>query len=86
MVETWASHAIHQPPRPQVDEEASREDSIEIPVQANGKVRDRISVPTRGGDQACGAGERIREKIPGRKSAEESNRGAETIGECRGVV
>ena len=29
---------------PQVDEAAAREDSIEIPVQVNGKVRDRIVV------------------------------------------
>jgi leucyl-tRNA synthetase len=28
-----------------VDEAAAKEDSIELPVQVNGKVRDRITVP-----------------------------------------
>jgi leucyl-tRNA synthetase len=28
-----------------VDEAAAKEDSIEIPVQVNGKVRDRVIVP-----------------------------------------
>lgn len=37
-------YSIHQQAWPKVDEEAAREDVIEIPVQVNGKVRDRISV------------------------------------------
>jgi len=37
-------YSIHQQKWPQVDESAAREDSIEIPVQVNGKVRDRIVV------------------------------------------
>jgi len=28
-----------------VDEEAAKEDSIEIPVQVNGKLRDKVVVP-----------------------------------------
>ncbi len=48
--ELWCEHlgkpySIHQQPWPQVNEEAAQEDSIEIPVQVNGKVRDRITVP-----------------------------------------
>ncbi|MEW6086337.1 MAG: leucine--tRNA ligase [Chloroflexota bacterium] len=48
--ELWSNHlgkpySIHQQMWPQVDEAAAREDSIEIPVQVNGKVRDRIVVP-----------------------------------------
>lgn len=47
--ELWTNHlgkpySIHQQKWPQVDESAAREDSIEIPVQVNGKVRDRIVV------------------------------------------
>ena len=38
-------YSIHQQPWPKVDEEAAREDVIEIPVQVNGKLRDRITVP-----------------------------------------
>jgi len=38
-------YSIHQQPWPQVDEAAAKEDVIEIPVQVNGKVRDRITVP-----------------------------------------
>jgi len=48
--ELWTEHlgkpySIHQQPWPQVDEEATKEDSIEIPVQVNGKLRDRVVVP-----------------------------------------
>jgi leucyl-tRNA synthetase len=38
-------YSIHQQPWPQVDEEATKEDSIEIPVQVNGKLRDKVVVP-----------------------------------------
>ena len=48
--ELWTEHmgkpySIHQQPWPQVDEEATKEDSIEIPVQVNGKLRDKVTVP-----------------------------------------
>jgi leucyl-tRNA synthetase len=47
--ELWTNHlrkpySIHQQSWPKVDEEAAREDMIEIPVQVNGKVRDRLWV------------------------------------------
>jgi leucyl-tRNA synthetase len=38
-------YSIHQQLWPQVDEDATKEDTIEIPVQVNGKVRDRVTVP-----------------------------------------
>ena len=49
--ELWTVHldkpySIHQQPWPQVDEDATKEDSIEIPVQVNGKLRDKVTVPT----------------------------------------
>ncbi|MDO9301765.1 MAG: class I tRNA ligase family protein, partial [Anaerolineales bacterium] len=47
--ELWAylgrPYSIHTQSWPQVDETATKEDSIELPVQVNGKVRDRITVP-----------------------------------------
>ncbi|HEY5730213.1 MAG TPA: leucine--tRNA ligase, partial [Anaerolineales bacterium] len=48
--ELWTNHlgrsySIHQQMWPQVDEAAAKEDEIELPVQINGKVRDRITVP-----------------------------------------
>jgi leucyl-tRNA synthetase len=47
--ELWSQmgkpYSIHQQAWPVVDEAATKEDSIEIPVQVNGKVRDRIVVP-----------------------------------------
>ncbi len=48
--ELWTNHlgkpySIHTQPWPTVDEAATKEDSIEMPVQINGKVRDRITVP-----------------------------------------
>lgn len=38
------SYSIHQQNWPQADELAAKEDTIEIPLQVNGKVRDRITV------------------------------------------
>ncbi len=48
--ELWTVHlgkpySIHQQPWPTVDKAAAREDVIEIPVQVNGKLRDRVRVP-----------------------------------------
>jgi leucyl-tRNA synthetase len=37
-------YSVHQQQWPKVDEAAAKEDTIEIPVQVNGKVRDRIVV------------------------------------------
>jgi leucyl-tRNA synthetase len=37
-------YSIHQQTWPKVNEEAAREDSIELPVQINGRVRDRVTV------------------------------------------
>ena len=47
--ELWTNHlrkpySVHQQSWPKVDEEAAKEDMIEIPVQVNGKVRDRVLV------------------------------------------
>jgi len=47
--ELWTNHlgkpySIHQQMWPQVDEAAAKDDSIEIPVQINGKVRDKVIV------------------------------------------
>jgi leucyl-tRNA synthetase len=38
-------YSVHQQKWPEVDEAAAKEDTIELPVQINGKVRDRITVP-----------------------------------------
>ncbi|HLA87995.1 MAG TPA: class I tRNA ligase family protein, partial [Anaerolineales bacterium] len=47
--ELWSQlgkpYSIHTQPWPTVDEAATKEDSIELPIQINGKVRDRITVP-----------------------------------------
>jgi leucyl-tRNA synthetase len=48
--ELWTNHmgkpySIHEQNWPKFDEAAAKEDSIELPVQINGKVRDRITVP-----------------------------------------
>ncbi len=44
-------YSIHQQAWPEVDEEATKEDSIELPVQINGKVRDRITVPAEASEE-----------------------------------
>ena len=38
-------YSIHTAAWPKVDEEAAKEEEITIPIQVNGKVRDRIVVP-----------------------------------------
>ena len=38
-------YSIHQQSWPKVDEAAAKEDVMQIPVQINGKVRDRVTVP-----------------------------------------
>jgi leucyl-tRNA synthetase len=47
--ELWAQagrkYSIHTQPWPQVDGDAVKEDMITIPVQVNGKLRDRIILP-----------------------------------------
>jgi leucyl-tRNA synthetase len=43
-------YSIHKQSWPQVDEAATKEDSIELPVQINGKVRGRITVPANATD------------------------------------
>ncbi|HUI89222.1 MAG TPA: leucine--tRNA ligase [Anaerolineales bacterium] len=47
--ELWTNYlhkpySVHQQSWPKADEEAAKEDMIEIPVQVNGKVRDRVLV------------------------------------------
>lgn len=37
-------YSVHQQQWPKIDEAAAKEDTIELPVQINGKVRDRITV------------------------------------------
>jgi leucyl-tRNA synthetase len=55
--ELWTNHlgkpySIHQQKWPPVDEAATKEDSIELPVQINGKVRDHITVPVDASEDA----------------------------------
>jgi leucyl-tRNA synthetase len=45
-------YSIHTQTWPAVDESAVKEDSIELPVQVNGKVRDRIVVPVDASEDA----------------------------------
>ena len=66
--EPWAS--IHVQPWPQVDPSAVLEATREIPVQVNGKLRDRITVATDATTDEIEAAvlgrERIREILGGR--------------------
>ena len=53
--ELWAylgkPYSIHTQSWPAVDEAATKEDSIDLPVQINGKVRDRITVPAEASEE-----------------------------------
>ncbi|MFZ5904460.1 MAG: leucine--tRNA ligase [Chloroflexota bacterium] len=52
--ELWSQlgkpYSVHQQAWPKVDEAAAKEDMIELPVQVNGKVRDRITVSADAGE------------------------------------
>ncbi|HWS23606.1 MAG TPA: leucine--tRNA ligase [Anaerolineales bacterium] len=47
--ELWAlrggKYSIHNQAWPQLDEEAAKEDEITLPIQVNGKIKDRLVVP-----------------------------------------
>ena len=74
--ELWTKHlgkpySIHQQSWPQVDEAAAKEDVIELPVQINGKVRDRINVPAEATEEevraAALASEIVKKYLEGRE-------------------
>jgi len=53
--ELWAltggKYSIHTQPWPRVDEAALKEDKITIPVQVNGKLRDRVVLPSNASEE-----------------------------------
>ena len=57
--ELWArmgnAYSIHQQSWPKYDAEAAREDELTIPVQVNGKVRDRVTVAAETDDETIKA-------------------------------
>jgi leucyl-tRNA synthetase len=74
--ELWTSqlgkpYSIHQQRWPEVDEKAAWEDSIEIPVQVNGKVRDRVVVPAGASEEeikaSALASEQVQKYLEGRE-------------------
>ena len=74
--ELWTNYlgkpySIHQQPWPEGDEDAAREDTIEIPVQVNGKVRDRIVVSAEASEEqikaAALASEAVQKYLEGKE-------------------
>jgi leucyl-tRNA synthetase len=74
--ELWTNHlgkpySIHQQRWSQVDEAAAREDTVELPVQINGKVRDRVVVPAEASEEdiksAALASETVQKYLEGRE-------------------
>jgi leucyl-tRNA synthetase len=70
-VQLGRPYSIHQQSWPKVDEAAAKEDSIEIPVQVNGKVRDRVVVPADASEEqiksAAMASEQVQKYLEGRE-------------------
>jgi leucyl-tRNA synthetase len=64
-------YSVHQQQWPKVDEIAAKEDTIEIPVQINGKVRDRIIIRAEASEQeiksAALASEVVRKHLEGKE-------------------
>jgi leucyl-tRNA synthetase len=74
--ELWTVHmhrpySIHQQAWPKLDEAAAKEDMLEIPVQINGKVRDRVTVSADAGEDqiraAAMASEAVKRYLEGRE-------------------
>jgi leucyl-tRNA synthetase len=64
-------YSVHQQSWPKVDEAAAKEDVIELPVQVNGKVRDRIIVRAEATEEeiksAALASEAVRKHLEGKE-------------------
>ncbi len=64
-------YSIHQQAWPTVDEAATKEDSIEIPVQINGKLRDKVVVSAEAGEDeiraAALASETVQKYLEGKE-------------------
>jgi leucyl-tRNA synthetase len=64
-------YSVHQQTWPQVDEAAAKEDVIELPVQINGKVRDRIIIHAEASEEeirsAALASEAVRKHLDGKE-------------------
>ena len=74
--ELWTNYlgkpySVHQQMWPAFSEEAAKEDAIELPVQINGKVRDRITVPAEAGEEdikaAALASETVQKYLEGKE-------------------
>jgi leucyl-tRNA synthetase len=63
-------YSVHEQKWPEVDEAAAKEDTIEVPVQVNGKLRDRIVVPAEASEEeiksAALASEQVKKYLEGR--------------------
>ena len=64
-------YSVHQQKWPEVDEAAAKEDTIELPVQINGKVRDRITIPADASEEeikaAALASEGVKKHLEGKE-------------------
>jgi leucyl-tRNA synthetase len=64
-------YSVHTQPWPQVDEEAARDDELTIPVQVNGKLRDRLVVPAESSEEQIKAlalaSESVRKHLEGKE-------------------
>jgi leucyl-tRNA synthetase len=74
--ELWTMHlgrpySIHQQDWPQLDPQAAQEEVIEVPVQVNGKVRDRVTVPADASEDAIRsaalASDQVRKHMDGKE-------------------
>ncbi|MCS6802117.1 MAG: leucine--tRNA ligase [Chloroflexota bacterium] len=63
-------YSIHQQPFPSYDPELAREEEVEIPVQVNGKVRDKLTVPVGADEETVRklalASERVQRHLDGK--------------------
>ena len=73
--ELWhrAGHddSVHRQPWPQADEDLVRRETVELPVQVNGRIRGRLTIPADADEeavcQAALASERVRSHLDGRE-------------------
>ena len=73
--ELWhrAGHedSVHRQPWPEADDELVRRETVELPVQVNGRIRERLEVPADADEEAVSeaalASERVRAHLEGRE-------------------
>ena len=79
-------YSVHQQPWPEFDEALVVEETVEIVVQVNGKVRDHLTLPVDAGEDAALAGALASERVQGWVEGKEPRRVIYVPGKLLNIV